>query len=260
MALRPNAGHGLLILEVSRSHTTHHSRQDSSGRVISSSQRPLPDNTQHSQQINIHGPGGIRTHNLSRRAAFLPRTLQNYWTICSCATNHQIWNFCTLIKNWGVIQSGRWNSELLSIIIPWKILIWARISAEQCAEICFLYIILPSVLSERSTYKCATECAPVKIDTSSQTTCKLYKCLHTDQFVLGQRRAPVFTHISDGKNVTKRPMMSHNKSSWVQNYKPAINYSLTKHALLVQKNISNNYLGNNPSFKIWPKFQKCGVH
>jgi hypothetical protein len=25
-ALRPNAGHGLLILEVSRSHTTHHNR------------------------------------------------------------------------------------------------------------------------------------------------------------------------------------------------------------------------------------------
>jgi len=32
--------------------------------VISSSQRPLPDNTQHSQQTNIHAPGGIRTHNL----------------------------------------------------------------------------------------------------------------------------------------------------------------------------------------------------
>ena len=70
VALRPNAGHGLLILEVSKSHTaTHHSRKDSSGRVISSSQRPLPDNTQHSQQINIHAPGGIRTHDLSRRAA-----------------------------------------------------------------------------------------------------------------------------------------------------------------------------------------------
>jgi len=26
VALRPNAGYGLLILEVSRSHTTHHSR------------------------------------------------------------------------------------------------------------------------------------------------------------------------------------------------------------------------------------------
>ena len=32
-------------------------------------QRPLPDNTQHSHQTNIHAPGGIRTHNLSRRAA-----------------------------------------------------------------------------------------------------------------------------------------------------------------------------------------------
>ena len=62
MALRPNAGHGLLILEVYRSRTmTHHSRWDSSGRVISSSQRPLPDNTQHSQQTDIHAPGGIRT-------------------------------------------------------------------------------------------------------------------------------------------------------------------------------------------------------
>ena len=40
-----------------------------SGRVIISSPRPLPDNTQHSQQTNIHAPGGIRTHNLDRRAA-----------------------------------------------------------------------------------------------------------------------------------------------------------------------------------------------
>ena len=57
VALRPNAGHGLLMFEVSRSHTTtHHSRQDSSARVISSSQRPLPDNTQHSQHTNIHAP------------------------------------------------------------------------------------------------------------------------------------------------------------------------------------------------------------
>jgi len=70
MALRPNAGHDLLIIEVSRSHTTaHHSRWDSSGRMINSSQRPLPDSTQHSQHTNIHAPGGIRTHDLSRRAA-----------------------------------------------------------------------------------------------------------------------------------------------------------------------------------------------
>jgi hypothetical protein len=51
MELWPPMGHGLFILEASRSHTTtHHSRYDSSGQVISSSQRPLPDNTQHSQQ------------------------------------------------------------------------------------------------------------------------------------------------------------------------------------------------------------------
>ena len=62
--------YGAPILDVSRSHTTtQHIRQGSSGRVISSSQRPLPDNTRHSQQTNIHAPGGIQTHDLSRRVA-----------------------------------------------------------------------------------------------------------------------------------------------------------------------------------------------
>jgi hypothetical protein len=31
--------------------------------------RPLPDNTQHSQQTDIHATGGIRIHNLSRGVA-----------------------------------------------------------------------------------------------------------------------------------------------------------------------------------------------
>ena len=78
---QPSVGQSLLILEVSRSHTTtHHIRQDSSKRVISSSQRPLPDNTQHSQQTNIHDPGGIRTYSLSRReAADLRLRPRGYW-------------------------------------------------------------------------------------------------------------------------------------------------------------------------------------
>jgi hypothetical protein len=47
---QPNAAQGHLILEVSESHKmTQQSRQDSSGRVIGPSQRPLPDNTH-----NIH--------------------------------------------------------------------------------------------------------------------------------------------------------------------------------------------------------------
>ena len=67
--LRANASYGLLILEVSRSHTTtHHSRYDSSVRVNSSSQRPLYDNIQHWQQTNMHDPGGIRTHIPSKQA------------------------------------------------------------------------------------------------------------------------------------------------------------------------------------------------
>jgi len=45
----PVAGFSLLVCEVSWSHTTtRHSRYDSSGRMINPSQRPLPDNIQHS--------------------------------------------------------------------------------------------------------------------------------------------------------------------------------------------------------------------
>ena len=59
-ALGPKAGHDLLFLEVSRLHiTTHHSRLDSSGQVISSSQRPLSHDLQHSQQTDIHSPAGL---------------------------------------------------------------------------------------------------------------------------------------------------------------------------------------------------------
>ena len=47
----------------------HHTRRDSSGRVISRPQRPLPDNTQHLQETDIDVFGGIRTHNPSKRAA-----------------------------------------------------------------------------------------------------------------------------------------------------------------------------------------------
>jgi hypothetical protein len=47
---------------------THHTRRDSSGRVIGPSQRPLPDNTQQPQKTNVHAPSGIGTRNPSRRA------------------------------------------------------------------------------------------------------------------------------------------------------------------------------------------------
>ena len=81
VALRPNTGHGLLIHEFFK--ITHNDASESvglPGHVISSSQRPLPDNTQHSQQTNIHDPGGIRNHEVSKRAtADLSLRPRGYW-------------------------------------------------------------------------------------------------------------------------------------------------------------------------------------
>ena len=54
-------------------HTHTHTRSDSSGRVISSSQRPLPNNTQQSQQTDIQVPGGIRTRNSGQTATADPQ-------------------------------------------------------------------------------------------------------------------------------------------------------------------------------------------
>jgi hypothetical protein len=53
--------------------------------VISPTQRPVPDNTQHSQETEIHVPSGIRTRNPSKRTAVHPRlrprghALDVYW-------------------------------------------------------------------------------------------------------------------------------------------------------------------------------------
>ena len=81
LAQLPPVGQSLLINEVPRSHTTTYcSRQDSFERVISSSQRPLPDITQQTQQTHFHAPGGIRTRNLSRRAVADQRLRQRgHW-------------------------------------------------------------------------------------------------------------------------------------------------------------------------------------
>jgi len=41
--------------------------------VISPTQRPVRDNTQHSQDTGIQTPGGIRSRNPNKRAAADPR-------------------------------------------------------------------------------------------------------------------------------------------------------------------------------------------
>jgi hypothetical protein len=51
---------------------THHIRLDSSGRVISPTQRSLPNNTKHSPVKDVHNPGRMQTHNPNRRATADP--------------------------------------------------------------------------------------------------------------------------------------------------------------------------------------------
>ena len=86
-------------LTVLRDHThwTHHTRWDCPGRVIGPTQRPLPDNTQHSKETNIHYPAGIRTHNPSQRVAVdhrlrsrgpWDRHLSNFGSECALCTEH----------------------------------------------------------------------------------------------------------------------------------------------------------------------------
>jgi hypothetical protein len=74
LAQQPNVDQGRLMLEVSRSHKiTYHRRQDFSGRRLGPSRRPVPNNTQHSQETDIHAPSGIPTRNPSKRKAIDPR-------------------------------------------------------------------------------------------------------------------------------------------------------------------------------------------
>ena len=67
---------------------THSDASQSVGHLWSASQRPLRDNTQHSQQTSIHAPGGMRTHSLSRRAAVDPRLRpRGHWDLSQANTS-----------------------------------------------------------------------------------------------------------------------------------------------------------------------------
>ena len=99
----PPVDKGLLIHEVSISHTTTHD----SGRTpldewSAPSQRLLPDNTRQSQQTNIHAPGGIRTHNLSRRAAAdLRRRSRGHWDRQDPTFKRSVSGRCKLLQLYG---------------------------------------------------------------------------------------------------------------------------------------------------------------
>ena len=69
VALRPNADHSLIVLEVSRSHTTTHQSVE---LLWKCDQLVAETSTWQNTTLTterIYAPGGIRTHDLSRRAA-----------------------------------------------------------------------------------------------------------------------------------------------------------------------------------------------
>jgi len=73
MTHHPLAGKNLLIIETSRSHSD---TPPSVGLLCTSNQPDaitLLDNTQHSQEIYNHAPGGIQAHSPRKRVAAEPR-------------------------------------------------------------------------------------------------------------------------------------------------------------------------------------------
>jgi hypothetical protein len=96
LALRPKVGYGLLIHEVSRSHTTtHHSQYGSSGQVISLSQRLLTTHNTHRRQTSMPPPGFEPTISAGER----PQT----YTLDRAATATGIY-LCRKYKNMSVDQ------------------------------------------------------------------------------------------------------------------------------------------------------------
>jgi hypothetical protein len=74
--------------------------------VISPTQRPLPDNTQHSQDRDFHASGGTRTHKPSKRTAADPRLSRAAtgigckWFVSLPDPPDWLWSQGKLLFNW----------------------------------------------------------------------------------------------------------------------------------------------------------------
>ena len=113
--------------------------------MISPSQRPLPDNTQHSQQTNIHAPGGIRTHNLSRRAAKDLRLRPcGHWDRLFCFLKIQIlilFQYCFCVrfeirstKNEKFLVNEIPNYKSITNLMHWLLFIHKILFSSTCFE------------------------------------------------------------------------------------------------------------------------------
>jgi hypothetical protein len=123
VALRPDYGSRPPLTRFRyHTHWTHHTPQDSSGKVIIPTQRPRPDNTQQSQETSFGAPGGIRTRNPSRWAAADARHRPAATGIGN--SRILIHNFCTRF-----VTACEW-------ILRRKSLIWCKhIHFDTCANV-----------------------------------------------------------------------------------------------------------------------------
>ena len=152
--------------------------------MISPSQRPLPDNTQHSQQTdtnrtplydwsvrhrdlyltthnthNIHAPGGIRTRNLSRRAAAELRLRpRGHWDrLLLFLVKENVWLFGTLrsYQRLRVRFCAKWTNKGLSMS---KLLQLDNPSQCYLFGLRFLIGFCPSITAEESVVHIHTSC------------------------------------------------------------------------------------------------------
>ena len=118
--------------------------------MISSSQRPLSDNTQQSQQTNIHVPGGIRTRNLSRRAVtdlcLRPRGYWDRQKVEHYIVQTQIYQHMNIRELCRVVLTVYW---FIRRVINLNKFVFTTEALFESGKICD-YIILPMALNSES--------------------------------------------------------------------------------------------------------------
>jgi hypothetical protein len=124
---------------------TRHIRKDSSGRVITLTQRPLPVNTQHSQETDIHTLGGIRTRNPSKRGAANPcLRSRGHWDRLVNTTNCELFVFVKVYSMFPFTftnqQIQTFRCSTLNHMVCWRLLIFVPSSSPYCEIAWFILV------------------------------------------------------------------------------------------------------------------------
>jgi len=107
--------------------------------MINPSQRPLPDNTQHSQQTNIQAMGGIRTHHRSRRAALdLRLRPRGHWRVAwfSSEIDEKLIELVRKCEKLYDISNKKYSDSV------WKEKLWEQIGEELKNQVSSSVILL----------------------------------------------------------------------------------------------------------------------